>query len=101
MPAALAERIETYLTVLLTHTRSADASTRLRSFEGILALAEIRRDSIMHTIDSTIPAAIAGLQDENKDVAKTACNFFLEFISDFDQEEFVTRMQSLSPYLKE
>lgn len=69
MPAALAERIDIYLSILIANTtQSRSAAVRLRAFEGLLALVEVRRTTIMKYAETTIPALIAGIQDANNEI---------------------------------
>lgn len=101
MPASLAERIDLFLVILLANTKHASNQVRLRAFEGILALVEVRRSTIMKSAENAIPALIAGVSDPHNEIARTACNFWLEYLSNDDEENFDSRMNALQPFLKQ
>ncbi|KAL4445472.1 hypothetical protein ABPG74_004546 [Tetrahymena malaccensis] len=102
MPAALADNLDQYLQILLSNVQNNEKSIRQRSFQGITALTEIRRDAIMKRIDQVIQSVIIGSQDVEYDVAKSACNFWLEYLSiELNGDDIEQSMKCVQPYLKD
>ncbi|EAS07874.2 importin-beta amine-terminal domain protein (macronuclear) [Tetrahymena thermophila SB210] len=102
MPAALAENLDQYLQILLSNVQNSEKSIRQRAFQGITALTEIRRDAIMKRINQVIQSIIIGSQDAEYDVAKSACNFWFEYLGmEQSPEDIQQSMKCVQPYLKD
>jgi len=99
LPSVLQEKVGDYLQTLTILIEDPFWEVRKGACEGIVALADVRKDFIMPNLEKLIDIMINATQDKNNDVALRACEFWLELLKE-QEGESRARFQILEHFLQ-